>query len=91
MSALLPAESMAFTVARGIAGRGDEIPPNIAVALLLTVERLANGASDLQLRIDRTLDYTDELLRGPLSADVAMVARAVHNSLCTTSVASVTA
>jgi hypothetical protein len=38
---------------------------------------------DLQARIDRTLEYTDELLRGPLHQDVATVATAVHNSLCT--------
>jgi hypothetical protein len=40
--------------------------------------------ADLRRRIDRTLDYTDSLLRLPgLNSDLALVLRAVHESLCT--------
>lgn len=39
---------------------------------------------DLQGRIERTLEYTDSLLRLPdLASDLTIVLRAVHNSLCT--------
>lgn len=51
--------------------------------VLRAADREDDRLSDLQARIDRTLDYTDKLLRGPLHPDVATVARAVHNSLCT--------
>jgi hypothetical protein len=44
----------------------------------------AEVTADLRRRIDRTLDYTDSLLRLPdLNGDLATVLRAVHNSLCT--------
>lgn len=39
-SVLLPAESMAFTVARAQLLRGDNPPINITAALVLTIERL---------------------------------------------------
>jgi hypothetical protein len=38
---LLPAENTAFTAARALAGRGDSVAPNTAMALVLTIERLA--------------------------------------------------
>lgn len=45
---------------------------------------MSGDSADLRRRIDRTLDYTDELLRLPdLDPDLALVLRAVHNSLCT--------
>jgi hypothetical protein len=45
---------------------------------------VSDEAGDLRRRIDRTLDYTDSLLRVPdLSSDLVIVLRAVHNSLCT--------
>jgi hypothetical protein len=47
-------------------------------------DKTAAEAADLRRRIDRTLDYTDSLLRVPdLSSDLVIVLRAVHNSLCT--------
>jgi predicted nucleic acid-binding Zn ribbon protein len=42
------------------------------------------SAADLRRRIDRTLDYTDSLLRLPdLASDLTIVLQAVYNSLCT--------
>jgi hypothetical protein len=46
--------------------------------------RVDYRTADLQRRIDRTLDYTDALLRLPdLNSDLVIVLQAVHNSLCT--------
>lgn len=44
---------------------------------------MAEDGADLRRRIDRTLDYTDALLRLPdLASDLTVVLRAVHGSLC---------
>lgn len=46
--------------------------------------RSAEKAADLRRRIDRTLDYTDEITRlGNLPPELVTVLRAVHDSLCT--------
>lgn len=46
--------------------------------------RVDYRAAELQRRIDRTLDYTDALLRlSDLNPDLVIVLQAVHNSLCT--------
>jgi hypothetical protein len=40
---LLPAESIAFTIAKSQLERGDDITPNIAGVLVLALDRLVNG------------------------------------------------
>jgi hypothetical protein len=37
---LRPAESMALTVARAQSERGDDVPPNTAAVLVMTIDRL---------------------------------------------------
>lgn len=44
MADLLPAESIALTVARAHAERGDPIPPNTAVMLVMALDRLTGHA-----------------------------------------------
>jgi hypothetical protein len=52
--------------------------------VLSNLRRVRAEAADLRRRIDRTLDYTDSLLRLPeVSSVLADVLRAVHESLCT--------
>jgi hypothetical protein len=43
MTWLLPAESMAFTVAKAQAEHGDRISPNVAVVLVMALDRLVHG------------------------------------------------
>jgi hypothetical protein len=66
---------------------GRSFPSHLARAAHMgscTVMAKYREAADLRRRIDRTLDYTDSLLRLPeVSSVLADVLRAVHESLCT--------
>jgi hypothetical protein len=85
------AVSQVFPVVRFEAGEQRVERPSVrveadpvAIQGWLEVDRLAAENRDLRGRIDRTLDYTDSLLRLPgLNAQLGEVLRAVHNSLCT--------
>lgn len=44
---LLLAENMVITIAKAQAGRGDTVPPNTAMALVITAERLGGRATEL--------------------------------------------
>jgi hypothetical protein len=55
LAKLQPAESMAFTVARAQARRGEDISPNVAAVLVMTLERLVLGQDWLAMS-ERTGD-----------------------------------